>query len=65
MTDWKQILDLHRDPVPARRKPDPDPSACVICGVAPRTIHSDGSEDETCGSIPCRDEWYGQLWGRS
>jgi hypothetical protein len=36
----------------------------VICGDAPRAVLADGTEDETCGSIPCRDEHYGQLWGR-
>ncbi len=66
MTDWLTLaLDqAARDRTPRPRETDPDPSACVICGAAPRAVLADGTDDETCGAHACREEWIGQLWGR-
>jgi hypothetical protein len=42
-------------------KREHDPTLCIVCQNEPRRLITDDIEDETCGSMACREAWYGEV----
>jgi hypothetical protein len=54
-------MDLARHAAKRDVKREHDPTLCIVCQNEPRRLITDDIEDETCGSMACREAWYSEV----